>query len=108
MTIQLEHVLFDCEIRFGRTAKPKHFSELLFLEQHIPVCVPDLIERAQTLELESNNLLHILHDGEKLPVWKDWLRGCCVWRVRSMQAAGWLSAHWIRRLVHLRQALDLR
>lgn len=69
----VEHVLFDCEIRFGRTAKPKHFSELLFLEQHIPVCVPEMVERAQTLEQESNNLLHILHDGEKLPVWKDWL-----------------------------------
>lgn len=66
-------ILFDCEIRFGRTAKPRHFSELLFLEQHIPVCPPDMLERTANLELEANNLLHILHDGERLPVWRDWI-----------------------------------
>ncbi|TDR14809.1 DNA-binding transcriptional LysR family regulator [Marinomonas communis] len=68
-----EHVLFDCEIRFGRMAKPKHFSEMLFLEQHVPVCLPDMIDRAQNLTLEAGNLLHILHEGERLPVWRDWL-----------------------------------
>ena len=69
-----DQILFDCEIRFGRSARPKHFSELLFLEQHIPVCLPDMLERADQLEQESSNLLHILHEGEKLPVWDDWLR----------------------------------
>lgn len=69
-----DQVQFDCEIRFGRTAKPKHFSELLFLEQHIPVCLPSMVERAGQLEQESSNLLHILHEGKKLPVWEDWLR----------------------------------
>lgn len=68
-----DQVRFDCEIRFGRTAKPKHFSELLFLEQHIPVCIPELTERTCHLEKEANNLLHILHEGKKLPVWHDWL-----------------------------------
>ena len=68
-----DQLLFDCEIRFGQTAKPKHFSELLFLEQHVPVCLPDMIERAQNLEQESDNLLHILHEDMRLPVWKDWL-----------------------------------
>lgn len=70
----IDHILFDCEIRFGLAAKPKNFSELLFLEQHIPVCLPSMLERAGQLELESNNLLHILHDGKNLPVWDDWLR----------------------------------
>lgn len=68
-----DQVQFDCEIRFGRTAKPKHFSELLFLEQHIPVCLPSMLERAEQLEQESSNLLHILHEGKNLPVWDDWL-----------------------------------
>ena len=69
-----DEILFDCEIRFGRTAKPKDISELLFREQHIPVCLPDMLERAMQLEYEASNLLHILHKGEKLPVWDDWLR----------------------------------
>lgn len=68
-----DQVRFDCEIRFGRTAQPKHFSELLFLEQHVLVCEPELQLRADSLEKESNNLLHILHDSKKLPVWEDWL-----------------------------------
>lgn len=68
-----DQVRFDCEIRFGHTAKPRHFSELLFLEQHVPVCLPDMQTRAQNLEKESDNLLHILHEGKKLPVWDDWL-----------------------------------
>ncbi len=68
-----DQIQFDCEIRFGRSAKPKHFSELLFLEQHIPVCPPGMLERAEKLEQESSNLLHILHEGKKLPIWGDWL-----------------------------------
>ncbi|MCH2547102.1 MAG: LysR family transcriptional regulator [Alphaproteobacteria bacterium] len=67
------HVMFDCEVRFGMTAKPRHFSELLFLEQHVPVCSPDMKDRAAHLEKESNNLLHIRHEGEKLPIWENWL-----------------------------------
>jgi len=66
-------VMFDCEIRFGNTAKPRHFSELLFLEKHVPVCRPEMLERTSDLAGEANNLLHILHNNERLPVWRDWL-----------------------------------
>lgn len=69
-----EHALFDCSIRFGRTAKPNHYSELLMLEQHIAICAPELVEKAQQLETEERCLLHILHDRKRLPVWGNWLQ----------------------------------
>ncbi|KJZ11985.1 LysR family transcriptional regulator [Marinomonas sp. S3726] len=68
-----DQVLFDCEIRFGIGPKAKANSELLFLEEHLPVCVPDMQVRAAQLPLESSNLLNIVHEGKKLPVWQDWL-----------------------------------
>lgn len=60
-----EHNIFDCHIRFGRTARPNHYSELVMLEQHVAVCAPHLLEQAQQL---NGNLLHILHEGQRLPV----------------------------------------
>ncbi|MGH1539441.1 MAG: LysR family transcriptional regulator [Arenicella sp.] len=69
-----EQIRFDCEIRFGRAKKPKHFSKLLFIEQHIPVCAPQLLERSKDLINENGNLLHILHQGKKLPIWESWLK----------------------------------
>jgi len=69
-----DQVIFDCEVRFGHTAKPRHSSELLFLEDHIPVCLPEMLNRAAHLEKESGNLLHIIHDGRRLPVWHNWLK----------------------------------
>lgn len=66
-------VIFDCEIRFGENENNKLDSQLLFLEQHIPVCPPALLDRANHLENESSHFLNILHNGKKLPVWKDWL-----------------------------------
>jgi DNA-binding transcriptional LysR family regulator len=66
-----EHNIFDCHIRFGRTAKPNHYSELVMLEQHVAVCAPHLLEQAQQL---NGNLLHILHEGQRLPVWENWLQ----------------------------------
>lgn len=66
-------VIFDCEIRFGENENNKLDSELLFLEQHIPVCPPALLDRANHLKNESSHFLNILHNGRKLPVWKDWL-----------------------------------
>ncbi|ETX09692.1 LysR family transcriptional regulator [Marinomonas ushuaiensis DSM 15871] len=69
-----DQVIFDCEVRFGNTAKPRHLSELLFLEEHVPVCLPEMLKRAAHLEKESSNLLHIIHDGRRLPVWHNWLK----------------------------------
>lgn len=63
--------IFDCRIRFGRTAQPNHYSELIMLEQHIAVCSPDLLEQAKQL---NGNLLHILHEGRRLPIWENWLQ----------------------------------
>ncbi|MFP2769743.1 LysR family transcriptional regulator [Oceanisphaera sp. KMM 10153] len=66
-----EHNLFDCSIRFGRTARPSHYSELVMLEQHVAVCTPELLEQAKQL---NGTLLHILHKGERLPIWENWLQ----------------------------------
>ncbi|MFP3456442.1 LysR substrate-binding domain-containing protein [Psychrobacter sp. SIMBA_152] len=66
-----EHNIFDCHIRFGRTARPNHYSELIMLEQHVAVCAPHLLEQAKQL---NGNLLHILHEGQRLPVWENWLQ----------------------------------
>jgi len=62
---------FDCNIRFGRTARPNHYSELIMLEQHIAVCTPELLDQAEQL---NGTLLHILHKGKRLPVWENWLQ----------------------------------
>lgn len=67
-----ERNLFDCCIRFGRTAKTSHYSELLMLEQHVAVCAPSLIDKAQQLDTEERSLLHIIHEGQRLPVWQNW------------------------------------
>jgi len=66
-----EHNIFDCLIRFGRTDLPNHYSELIMLEQHVAVCAPELLEQAKQL---NGNLLHIIHEGERLPVWENWLQ----------------------------------
>ncbi|UTW11691.1 LysR substrate-binding domain-containing protein [Marinobacterium rhizophilum] len=69
-----EHSLFDCSIRFGHTAKPSHYSELLMLEQHLAVCAPHMTDKAQQLDKANASLLHILDQGERLPVWENWLQ----------------------------------
>lgn len=69
-----DQITFDCQIRFGQTARPQHYSELLILEQHIPVCAPALLDRAANLPHENHNLMHILHQGKRLPVWDNWLQ----------------------------------
>jgi len=69
-----EHAKFDCEVRFGTSGKPRYYSELLMLEQHIAVCAPSLAEKARQLETCSYSLLHILHNGKRLPTWEDWLQ----------------------------------
>jgi len=69
-----DNKIFDCMIRFGLTERPRFYSELLQLEQHVAVCIPTLIPRSKSLENESNHLLHILHEGKRLGVWADWLQ----------------------------------
>ena len=66
-----EHNIFDCHIRFGLTARTHHYSELLMLEQHVAVCAPELLEQAKQLD---GNLLHVIDEGERLPVWDNWLQ----------------------------------
>ncbi len=70
---QEREFLYDAEIRFGNGPKPRYSSELLQLENHIAVCAPDLLMRAQNLENEIDSLLHITHKGRRLPTWKNWL-----------------------------------
>jgi LysR family glycine cleavage system transcriptional activator len=65
---------YDCRIRFGRTAQPRCYSEMLMLEQHVAVCSPDLLPESSERNLSDQNFLHILHHGKRLPVWDDWIR----------------------------------
>ena len=69
----IDNKLFDCCIRFGRTAKPRHYSELIMLEQHIAVCAPRILDQADDIKNADGYLLHILHNGKRLPVWQNWL-----------------------------------
>jgi len=73
-----EHIIFDCVIRFGLLAKPRLYSKLLMLEQHVAVCAPTLESQASTLSFKHCNFLHILHDGQRLPVWGNWLRAASI------------------------------
>ncbi|NRA54533.1 MAG: LysR family transcriptional regulator [Gammaproteobacteria bacterium] len=69
-----EHTIFDCMVRFGLAEKSRFYSKLLRQEQLIAVCAPQLIQRSRSLANESNNLLHILDQGNRLPSWKNWLQ----------------------------------
>lgn len=72
---QLENeFIYDAEIRFGNTPRPRYSSELLQFENHVAVCAPDLLIRAQNLENEIDSLLHITHKGRRLPTWENWLK----------------------------------
>ena len=73
---QADHTLFDCEIRFDKSAKSADSEQdkLLMLEHLLPVCSPSLLKKAQQLEDWNHCLIHILHEGrQRLPSWKDWL-----------------------------------
>lgn len=64
--------LADCEIRFGREANTRCHSENLFLETHVPVCAPPLLDAAQDMASQQKRLLHVRHQGKPLPIWSDW------------------------------------
>ncbi|MCO7569007.1 LysR substrate-binding domain-containing protein [Pseudomonas chlororaphis] len=63
----------DCEIRFGLQAAAHCQSQLLVMERHIAVASPELFSAGQAPDLGRFPLLHILHDGKRLPVWENWL-----------------------------------
>ncbi len=73
-TLQESELLCDAEIRFGNAPKQRYYSELLLLENHIAVCAPDLLIRAQQLANETDSFLHITYKGSRLPIWKNWLK----------------------------------
>ncbi|MDF2397444.1 LysR family transcriptional regulator [Pseudomonas sp. 3MA1] len=63
----------DCEIRFGLQAAAHCQSQLLVMERHIAVASPELFSAGRAPDLQRFALLHILHDGKRLPVWENWL-----------------------------------
>ena len=75
---QSEEGSYDCVIRFGRTAQPRCYSELLMLERHVAVCSPQLLADNGEVDLTQQSLLHILHKGRPLDVWPAWLRAAAI------------------------------
>ena len=64
---------YDCVIRWGIEGNPRLSSQQLFLEQHVAVCAPSMLDRARSLQDEPHNLLHIVEQGRSLPGWTHWL-----------------------------------
>lgn len=62
-----------CTIRFGRSPLPGAYSELMAIERHTLVGAPSLgSEPVETLVRDCPRL-HVLHEGERLELWPDWL-----------------------------------
>jgi len=69
-----EHLAeIDCRIRFGLGPAEHWHSELLVMERHVAVASPELFVDGVAPDLRAYPLLHILHDGKRLPVWENWL-----------------------------------
>ncbi|MFD2644401.1 LysR substrate-binding domain-containing protein [Pseudomonas japonica] len=69
-----EHLAeIDCRIRFGLGPAEHWHSELLVMERHVAVASPELFVDGVAPDPRAYPLLHILHDGKRLPVWENWL-----------------------------------
>ncbi|MDF0606254.1 LysR substrate-binding domain-containing protein [Neisseriaceae bacterium TC5R-5] len=75
----------DCEIRFGLQASATGESRLLVYERHVAVASPTLLIHDMAEALMAFPLLHILHEGQRLPVWKNWLQQAIHWTVDNAQ-----------------------
>lgn len=76
MSSQFEAMSFiqiDCSIRFGTNPGKDGQSLLLLEEKHIAVASPDLFVNDRPPSLDKYPLLHIMHEGEQLPIWQHWL-----------------------------------
>ncbi|CAB3803012.1 Glycine cleavage system transcriptional activator [Paraburkholderia caffeinitolerans] len=62
-----------CTIRFGRGALPGVCSELIAVERHTLVGAPWLGGEPLETLLRKWPRLHVLHEGERLSLWPDWL-----------------------------------
>jgi len=69
-----EHLAeIDCRIRFGLGPAEHWHSELLVMERHVAVAASELFVEGRAPDPLHHPLLHILHDGKRLPVWENWL-----------------------------------
>jgi LysR family transcriptional regulator, glycine cleavage system transcriptional activator len=64
-----------CTIRFGRSALPGAYSELIAVERHTLVGAPWLAGEPVEALVRKWPHLHVLHEGERLSLWPDWLAG---------------------------------
>ena len=62
-----------CTIRFGRSALPGACSELIAVERHTLVGAPSLGGEPVEKLVRKWPRLHVLHEGERLGLWPDWL-----------------------------------
>lgn len=67
------HADADCTIRFGREPLSGAYSELMAVERHTLVGSPKLAGAPLETMLHTLPHLHVLHDGERLNLWPDWL-----------------------------------
>lgn len=63
-----------CAIRFGTSALPGAYSELMAVERHTLVSAPALAGEPFETLLHRLPHLHVLHEGERLNFWSDWLK----------------------------------
>ncbi len=63
----------NCVIRFGRSALPGASSELMAIERHSLVGAPWLGGEPLAALVRKWPHLHVLHEGERLNLWPDWL-----------------------------------
>jgi LysR family glycine cleavage system transcriptional activator len=65
---------YDCCIVFQSGPWLHGQCQLLYLEEHIVVASPQLLQAKRQIESGNATLLHLLNsDGSRLPVWDNWL-----------------------------------
>ncbi|NML31850.1 LysR family transcriptional regulator [Paraburkholderia antibiotica] len=62
-----------CTIRFGIDSLPGVYSERIAVERHTLVGAPSMSGESLDALLRRLPRLHVLHDGQRLNLWPDWL-----------------------------------
>ena len=64
-------IRMDCVIHYGNQPTVGSESQQLLLEHHIAVCSPKLLQDRDAMRVSC--LLHVFDDGQRFPLWEDWL-----------------------------------
>lgn len=67
----------DLMIRYGRTAHPEKWQSLLFQDELVPVCSPNVLKEVQGISLEElaqSPLIHLHADDSRWTTWQHWFQ----------------------------------